>query len=86
MIGAGSRVWPIAAAWVDGIAVGLEKNSPRMHDMISRRVLAILQGLARSQAGVHGGSLYCAVQTGSSLTDMLLRQGLTHRREYWHAR
>jgi hypothetical protein len=34
MIGAG-QVWPIAAAWVDGIAAGLEKNSPRMHDVIN---------------------------------------------------
>jgi hypothetical protein len=35
--GAG-QVWQIASAWVEGIAAGLEKNSPRMHDMIDRRV------------------------------------------------
>jgi hypothetical protein len=34
MIGAG-QVWPIASAWVDGIAAGLKKNSPPMHDMIN---------------------------------------------------
>ena len=34
MIGAG-QVWSIASAWVDGIAAGQEKNSPRMHDMIN---------------------------------------------------
>ena len=39
MIGAG-QLWQIASAWVDGIAAGLEKNSPRMHDMIDRRVRA----------------------------------------------
>jgi hypothetical protein len=37
VIGAG-QVWPIASAWVDGIAAGPEKNSPRMHDTIDRRV------------------------------------------------
>ena len=63
MIGAG-HIWPIASAWVDGIAAGLEKNSPRMHDMIDRRVRAFLQGLARSQTGVHGGRLSCAVRNG----------------------
>jgi hypothetical protein len=31
---------------IDGIAAGLEKDSPRMHDMIYRRVRAFLQGLA----------------------------------------
>ena len=46
------HVWQVALAWVDGIAAGLEKNSPRMHDMIDRRVSAFLHGLARSQAGV----------------------------------
>jgi hypothetical protein len=34
---------------IDGIAAGLEKDSPRMHDMIDRRVRAFLQGLARNQ-------------------------------------
>jgi hypothetical protein len=34
VIGA-SQVWQIASAWVDWIATGLEKNSPRMHDMIA---------------------------------------------------
>ena len=38
MIGAG-QVWPIVSAWVDGIAAGLEKNSPPRHDMIDRRVI-----------------------------------------------
>jgi hypothetical protein len=42
MIGAG-QVWQIASAWVDWIAAGLEKNSPRMHDMIDRRMRAFLQ-------------------------------------------
>src|SRR5208283_5505678 len=39
VIGAG-RIWSIASAWVDGIAAGLAKNSPPMHDMIDRRVRA----------------------------------------------
>ena len=39
MIGAG-QVWPIASAWVDGIAAGLKKASPRNDDMIDRRVWA----------------------------------------------
>jgi hypothetical protein len=56
MIGA-DHVWPIASAWVDGIAAGLKKNSPPMHDMIDRRVRAFLQGLARSQTAVHGSRL-----------------------------
>jgi hypothetical protein len=34
MIGAG-HVWPIASAWLNGIAAGLGKNTPRMHDMIN---------------------------------------------------
>jgi hypothetical protein len=63
MIGAG-QVWPIASAWVDWIAAGLEKNSPRMHDMIDRRVRAFRQRLARSQTGVHGGALCRAGQNG----------------------
>jgi hypothetical protein len=41
MMGAG-QVWPIASVWVDGIAAGLERNSPRMHDVIDRRVRAFL--------------------------------------------
>ena len=45
MIGA-SQVWPSASAWNDWIAAGLKKNSPGIHDMIDRRVLAFLQGLA----------------------------------------
>ena len=56
MIGA-PQLWQIASAWVAWIAAGLEKNSPRMHDMIGRRVRAFLQGLARSQTGVQGGRL-----------------------------
>lgn len=56
MIGAG-RIWQIALAWIDGIAAGLEKNSPGMHDVIDRRVRAFLQGSARRQTGVQGGSL-----------------------------
>jgi hypothetical protein len=63
MIGAG-QVWQIASAWVDGIAAGLGKHSPRMHDMIDRRVRAFLHGLARSQTGVHGGRLSRAVENG----------------------
>jgi len=50
MIGAG-QVWQVASAWVDRIAAGLQKNSPRMHDMIDRHVRAFLQSLARSQTG-----------------------------------
>jgi hypothetical protein len=34
VIGAG-QVWPIASAWVDGIAVGLKKNSPPMRAIIN---------------------------------------------------
>ena len=56
MIGAG-QVWPIASAWVDGIAAGLEKTRHAMHDLIDQRVRANLQGLARSQTAVQGGSL-----------------------------
>ena len=63
MIRAG-QAWQIASAWVDWIAAGLQKNSPRTHDMIDRRVRAFLQGLARSQTSVHGGRLYCAAQNG----------------------
>jgi hypothetical protein len=63
MIGAG-QLWQIASAWVDGIGAGLQKNSPRMHGMIDRRVRAFLQGLARSQTAMQGGGLYCAVQNG----------------------
>ena len=63
MIGAG-HVWQIASGWVDGIAAGLGKNSPRMHDRIDRCVRAFLHGLARSQTGVQGGRLSCAVQNG----------------------
>jgi ubiquinone/menaquinone biosynthesis C-methylase UbiE len=43
---------------------GLEKNSPRMHDIISRRVPSFLQGVARNATGVQGGKLYRAVQKG----------------------
>jgi hypothetical protein len=42
VIGAG-QVWQIASAWADGIAAGLEKNSPRMHDMIGRRAGALCE-------------------------------------------
>jgi hypothetical protein len=56
MIGAG-QVCQIASPWVDGIADGLEKNSPRMHDMIDRCVRAFLQGLVRRQTGVQGSRL-----------------------------
>ena len=44
---------------------GLEKNSPRVQDMISRRVPRFLQGLARNATGVQGGRLYRAVQSGA---------------------
>jgi hypothetical protein len=63
MIGAG-QLWQIASAWVDGIGAGLQKNAPRMHHMIDRRVRAFLEGLARNQTGVQGGGLYCAAQNG----------------------
>jgi hypothetical protein len=49
---------------VGGIAAGLEKNSPPMHDVIDRRVRAFLHGSARSQTGVAAGRLYRAVQNG----------------------
>jgi hypothetical protein len=67
MIRAG-QAWQIAWAWVDWIAAGLQKNSPRMHDTIDRRVRAFLQGLARSQTSVHGGRLYCVGQNGVLLS------------------
>ena len=63
MIGAG-HVWPIASGWVDGIAAGLAKNSPPMHDVIDRRVRAFVQGLARGLTDVPDGRLYRAVQNG----------------------
>ena len=34
------QLWQIALAWIDGIAVGLRKKSPPMHDMIHRCVRA----------------------------------------------
>ncbi|HYB37983.1 MAG TPA: class I SAM-dependent methyltransferase [Mycobacterium sp.] len=43
---------------------GLEENSPRLQDIISRRVPALLRGSARDEAGVQGGRLYRAVQCG----------------------
>ncbi len=54
MIGAG-HVWPIASARVDGIAAGLEKNSPLTHEVIGRCVRAFLQGLVRGQTALQGG-------------------------------
>ena len=71
MIGAG-HIWQIASAWVDGIAAGLKRNSPRMHDMIDRRVRAFLQGLARSRTGVQGGRPLLRSAKRGSLTDMLV--------------
>ena len=55
MIGAGQLADCLGVGCL--IAAGLEKNSPRMQDMIDRRVRAFLQGLARSQTGVYGGRL-----------------------------
>jgi hypothetical protein len=46
VIGAG-QFWQIALAWVDWIAAGLEKNSPRMHDMVDHYELCLVLGLRR---------------------------------------
>jgi SAM-dependent methyltransferase len=48
----------------DEVRRGVEKNSPRMQDIISRRVPTLLQGLARNEAFVRGGKRYRAVQSG----------------------
>jgi ubiquinone/menaquinone biosynthesis C-methylase UbiE len=47
----------------DQVLRGLEKNSPRMQEIISRRVPTFLQGFARNEAGVQGGRLFSAVQS-----------------------
>ena len=43
---------------------GLEKNSQRKQDLISRHVPAFLRGLARYVGGVQGPGLYRSVQSG----------------------
>jgi ubiquinone/menaquinone biosynthesis C-methylase UbiE len=48
----------------DEVERGIEKNSPRVQAIISRRVPAFLQRVARDQAGVRGGKLYNGVQGG----------------------
>lgn len=48
----------------DEVRRGLEKNSPRLEEIIGRRVPGLLQGFARSQAGVQGGRLYRGVEAG----------------------
>jgi hypothetical protein len=50
-----SHVRPIASAWVAGFATGLENTSPRMQEMIFRRVWAFSARLARRRIGVHDG-------------------------------
>jgi hypothetical protein len=78
MIGAG-QAWPIASAWVGRSAAGLEKNSPRMHDMIGHRVRAFLQGLARGQTGVQVSKLdfrETRCDTGFKLVKVPVLQGI----------
>jgi SAM-dependent methyltransferase len=48
----------------DEVLRGLEKNSSRIEDLISRRVPAFLQGLARSRAGVRDSKFCSALQRG----------------------
>lgn len=48
----------------DEVKRGLEKNSPRLQELINRRVPKFLQGFARSNAGVQGGRLYRGVELG----------------------
>ena len=43
-----------ASELVDGIPAG-RGNWPQIHDMIARRVLAMLHDLARSQTGIQSG-------------------------------
>jgi ubiquinone/menaquinone biosynthesis C-methylase UbiE len=43
---------------------GMEKNSPRIQDLISRRVPVFLQGLARDQMGGQGSRWYRGMQSG----------------------
>jgi ubiquinone/menaquinone biosynthesis C-methylase UbiE len=49
----------------DEVRRGLEKISPRMQDVITRRVPGFLQVLARDQSGVEGGKLYRGVEGGA---------------------
>jgi SAM-dependent methyltransferase len=48
----------------DEVRRGLEKNSPRLEEIISRRVPKFLQGFARNNGGVRGGRLYHGVELG----------------------
>ena len=64
MIGAG-QVWQIASAWVDWIAAGLEKNSPRMHDMIDRRMRAFLQRRGDGDRGQTASSRMATIRGNS---------------------
>lgn len=48
----------------DEVMRGLEKNSPRLQELIDRRVPKFLRGFARSNAGVKGGRLYQGVELG----------------------
>ncbi|MEE6176572.1 phthiotriol/phenolphthiotriol dimycocerosates methyltransferase [Mycobacterium sp. 050134] len=48
----------------DEVKRGLEKNSPRLQELIDRRVPKFLRGFARSNAGVEGGRLYRGVELG----------------------
>ena len=48
----------------DEVKLGMAKNSPRMQELISRRVPGFLQRIARDQTGVSGGALFNGVQQG----------------------
>jgi len=48
----------------DEVKRGLEKNSPRLQELIGRRVPRFLQRFARNQGGVQGGRLYRGVELG----------------------
>ncbi|OBK26992.1 SAM-dependent methyltransferase [Mycobacterium asiaticum] len=48
----------------DEVKRGLEKNSPRLEELINRRVPKVLRKFARSNGGVQGGRLYRGVEMG----------------------
>jgi hypothetical protein len=62
-----------------GVSAGGEKARP-MHDMIDRRVRAfLLQGLACSPTGAHGGRLFVRetrIDTGFELAKVPVLQGI----------
>jgi hypothetical protein len=78
VIGAG-HVWPIASAWVGGIAAGLKKNSPPMHHMIDRRVRVFSARLSPQSTAVQGGRLDFSrnsMHTGFELVKVPVLQGI----------